>query len=68
MAIYYIDPINGKNENSGLSENEPILTNENLDVKPGDKVIAAKYAGTDIKLDNEEYTVLHLSDILAIVE
>ena len=39
-----------------------------MTVKPGDKVIAAKYAGTDIKLDNEEYTVLHLSDILAIVE
>ena len=39
-----------------------------MTVKPGYKVIAAKYAGTDIKLDNEEYTVLHLSDILAIVE
>ena len=39
-----------------------------MTVHPGDKVIAAKYAGTDIKLDNEEYTVLHLSDILAIVE
>ena len=39
-----------------------------MTVKPGDKVIAAKYAVTDIKLDNEEYTVLHLSDILAIVE
>ena len=39
MAIYYIDPINGKSENSGLSENEPLLTNENLDIKPGDKVL-----------------------------
>ena len=39
-----------------------------MTVKPGDKVIAAKYAGTDIKVDNEEYTVLHIADILAIVE
>ncbi len=39
-----------------------------MTVSVGDKVIAAKYAGTDIKVDNEEYTVLHLSDILAIVE
>ena len=39
-----------------------------MTVKEGDKVIAAKYAGTDIKIDDEEYTVLHLSDILAIVE
>ena len=39
-----------------------------MTVKPGDKVIAAKYAGTDIKIDDEEYTVLHIADILAIVE
>ncbi len=39
-----------------------------MTVSVGDKVIAAKYAGTDIKVDNEEYTVLHISDILAIVE
>lgn len=39
-----------------------------MSVKEGDKVIAAKYSGTDIKIDNEEYTILHQSDILAIVE
>lgn len=39
-----------------------------MTVKEGDKVIAAKYSGTDIKIDNEEYTILHQSDILAIVE
>ena len=39
-----------------------------MTVKPGYKVIAAKYAGTEIKVDNEEYTILRLSDILAIVE
>ena len=39
-----------------------------MTVKAGDKVIAAKSSGTDIKIDNEEYTILHQSDILAIVE
>lgn len=39
-----------------------------MNVKVGDKVIAAKYSGTDIKIDDEEYTVLHIADILAIVE
>ncbi len=39
-----------------------------MTVKPGDKVIAAKYSGTDVKVGDEEYSVLHLSDILAIVE
>lgn len=39
-----------------------------MNVKVGDKVIAAKYSGTEIKLDDEEYTILHISDILAVVE
>ena len=39
-----------------------------MTVNVGDKVIAAKYAGTDIKLDGEEYSILRQSDILAIVE
>lgn len=38
-----------------------------LDVKTGDKVLFAKYAGTEVKLDGEEYTVLKETDILAIV-
>ncbi|MBO7520328.1 MAG: co-chaperone GroES [Clostridia bacterium] len=39
-----------------------------MTVKVGQKVVAAKYSGTDIKIDDEEYTILHISDILAIVE
>ncbi|MBR1811322.1 MAG: co-chaperone GroES [Clostridia bacterium] len=39
-----------------------------MDVKVGDKVILGKYAGTEVKLDSEEYTVAKQSDILAIVE
>ena len=37
-------------------------------VAVGNKVIAAKYSGTEIKLDGEEYTVIAQEDILAIVE
>ena len=39
-----------------------------LDVKEGDKVLFAKYAGTEVKLDGEEYMVLKENDILAIVQ
>ncbi len=39
-----------------------------MTVKPGDRVVAAKYSGTEIKIDGEEYTVLRLADVLAIVE
>ena len=37
-------------------------------VKVGDKVITGKYAGTEVKLDKEEYIIVRQSDILAIVE
>lgn len=37
-------------------------------VKVGDKVISSKYAGTEVKLDGEEYTIVRQSDILAVVE
>ena len=37
-------------------------------LKKGDRVIASKYAGTEVKIDGEEYTILRQSDILAVVE
>ena len=37
-------------------------------VKVGDKVITSKYAGTEIKVDGVEYTIVRQGDILAIVE
>lgn len=39
-----------------------------LDVSVNDTVLYAKYAGTSIKLDGQEYLILKESDILAIVE
>ena len=39
-----------------------------MEVKVGQKVIYAKYSGTEVKLDGKEYMILKQSDILAIVE
>ena len=39
-----------------------------MEVNVGDKVIMSKYAGTEVKFDGEEYTILRQSDILAKVE
>ncbi len=39
-----------------------------MNVKVGDRVITSKYAGTEVKIDGQEYSILKLSDILAIVE
>ncbi|MCI0490861.1 MAG: co-chaperone GroES [Blastocatellia bacterium] len=51
---------NGKVLNSG--ERVP------LEVKAGDRVLFGKYAGSDIKLDDEEYLILREDDILGIIE
>ncbi len=37
-------------------------------VKVGDKVITAKYSGTEVKVDGEQYSIVRQSDILAIVD
>ena len=39
-----------------------------MEVKVGQKVITSKYAGTEVKCDGVEYTIVRQSDILAIVE
>ena len=39
-----------------------------MQVKVGQKVIYSKYAGTDVKLDGEEYIIVKQNDILAVVE
>ncbi len=39
-----------------------------MTVKVGDKVIASKYAGTDVKVDGEDCLIVKISDILAVVE
>ena len=39
-----------------------------MTVKVGDKVVYSKYAGREVKLDDEEYIIVKQSDILAIVE
>lgn len=50
----------GKTLDSG--EREPI------DVKVGDIILYAKYAGTDIKIENVNYKILSIKDALAVVE
>ena len=39
-----------------------------MELKVNDKVIFQKYAGTEVKIDGQEYTILKQSDILAVIE
>lgn len=38
------------------------------EVKVGEKVLFSKYGGTEVKIDREEYKILSMSDILAVIE
>ena len=48
----------------GMVEGKEIV----MTVKVGDKVITSKYAGTQVKIDGEELTIVKQNDILAVVE
>ena len=39
-----------------------------MELSVGDKVVISKYAGTEIKLENEEYIILNQSDVLAKIQ
>jgi Co-chaperonin GroES (HSP10) len=39
-----------------------------MEVKVGDRVIFAKYAGSEVKIGGEEYLIMREDDILAVVE
>ncbi len=41
---------------------------EKMLVKKGDKVVVNKYAGTEVKYEGEDYTIVRQEDILAVVE
>ena len=51
---------NGKKEKDGL-----VVP---LDVKAGDRILFAKYSGTEIKIDNEDYLILREEEVLGILE
>jgi len=39
-----------------------------MDVKAGDKILYGKYSGSEIKIEGQEYLIMHQDDILGIVE
>lgn len=45
----------------------PGKNNYKMTVKKGDKVLYGKYSGTDLKINDKEYLIMHESDIFAIV-
>jgi chaperonin GroES len=60
-------PIEGKVIAVGVGRIKKDGTKIPLEIKKGDRVLYAKYAGTEIKMDGEEYLVMKEDDILAII-
>jgi chaperonin GroES len=55
-------------EKPQIAEVIEVGDDENIKVKKGDKIIFAKYSGTEIKVDGEDYLILSKADILAKIE
>ena len=39
-----------------------------MDVKPGDRILYGKYSGTEVKIEGQEYLIMHQEDILGIID
>jgi chaperonin GroES len=61
-------PIEGKVIAVGAGRIKKDGTKIPLEVKKGNRVLYAKYAGTEVKIDGEEYLIMKEDDILAIIE
>jgi chaperonin GroES len=61
-------PIEGKVIAVGTGKIKKDGTKLALEVKKGNRVLYAKYAGTEVKIDGEEYLMMKEDDILAIIE
>jgi len=61
-------PVEGKVIAVGAGRLKKDGTKMPLEVKKGDRVLYAKYGGTEIKIDGEEYLMMKEDDILAVIE
>jgi chaperonin GroES len=61
-------PIEGKVIAVGEGKIKEDGTQIPMEVKKGDRILFAKYAGTEIKIDGEEHLIMKEDDVLAIIE
>ena len=57
-----------KPEIAEVVEIGPVTSFVKMEVKKGDKILISKYSGTNVKLEGEEYIIVKMEDILAIVK
>lgn len=57
-----------KPEIAEVLEVGPGTADVKMEVKKGDKILISKYAGTNVKLEGNEYIIVRMEDILAVVK
>lgn len=57
-----------KTQTAAVVEVGPGTDDVKITVKKGDRIMYDKYAGTQLKIDGEDYLILKMSDIIAIIE
>ncbi|MBQ3915089.1 MAG: co-chaperone GroES [Ruminococcus sp.] len=57
-----------KPEFAEVIEVGPGTSDVKMEVKKGDKILISKYSGTNVKLEGEEYIIVRMEDILAVVD
>ena len=67
-GLYIPDTAQEKTQQAVVEAVGPGTEKEKITVKPGDKILYDKYAGTAIKIDGDDYLILKNADIIAIVE
>lgn len=61
-------PIEGKVIAVGKGKVKKDGTNFPMEVKKGDRILFAKYAGTEVKIDGEEHLMMREDEVLAVIE
>ena len=61
-------PIEGKVIAVGKGKIKKDGTKIPMEIKKGDRILFAKYAGTEVKIDGEEYLMMREDEIVAIIE
>jgi chaperonin GroES len=61
-------PIEGKVIAVGKGKTKEDGTTIPMEAKKGDRILFAKYAGTEVKIDGEEHLIMKEDDVLAIIE
>lgn len=67
-GLYIPEGAQEKTLTATVVEVGPGTEEEKITVKIGDRIMYDKYAGTQVKLDGEDYLILRMSDVIAVIE